>query len=376
ELNEEFDMFLTCYNPYMSQNSVEFDVKTKSYKPIPEFRRPVFYYRNLGASKPKMFGRYGVFYEVIPVNGEEKMKNKFNFRNVASQTEAVNPKDQNEYIDPNLYPVLKFSSSVTKEAILEAYLEDQFHENCRKYLRLCERMLDQNTTVANLDYDYYDNPNDQFRPNVGSLLPLWKLSLKDTPRSPVTSLSWNTYYTDLFAIGFRERRDDKNEDDDDLGLMREKGCVCILSLKGPSYPEKIYHCLCGVTSVAFHPSDPRLVAVGFAGGTLAIYDLMWMGTTPRGLDTKFKKCYHFDLVGDIKWLPDKFPQKFCSVSLDGKIISWLFLLNDLFSEDTITTLRLKDRSIETPPKGMEMKLEPSKTIGENLGLNSTFFFLV
>ncbi|GFX15354.1 uncharacterized protein TNCV_3302831 [Trichonephila clavipes] len=109
----------------MSQNSVEFDLKTKSYKPIPEFRRPVFYYRNFGASKPKILGRYGVFYEVIPANGEEKMKNKFNFRNAASQTEAVNPKDQNEYIDPNLYPVLKFSSSVTKETILEAYLEDQ-----------------------------------------------------------------------------------------------------------------------------------------------------------------------------------------------------------------------------------------------------------
>ncbi|GFX15361.1 dynein intermediate chain 1, axonemal [Trichonephila clavipes] len=205
-------------------------------------------------------------------------------------------------------------------------------------------MLDQNTTVANLDYEYYDNPNDQFRPGVGSLLPLWKLFQKEAPRSLVTCLSWNTHYTDLFAIGFRERRNDKGEDDADvendhhsslepgqqveesrskliisaerissdirsaavleeydLGLMREKGRVCILSLKGPSYPEKIYHCLCGVTSVAFHPSDPRLVAVGFAGGTLAIYDLKWQDATPRGLDTKFNKCYHFDLVGDELW---------------------------------------------------------------------------
>ncbi|GFY58844.1 dynein intermediate chain 1, axonemal [Trichonephila inaurata madagascariensis] len=294
-----------------------FTDETKSYKPIPEFRRPVFYYRNFGASKPKILG---------------------------IRLKQVNPKDQNEYIDPNLYPVLKFSSSVTKEAILEAYLEDQnitdsmgsqtekekveeekgkrngwinfdlpallkrnirrdfqFHENCRKYLRLCERMLDQNTTVANLDYDYYDNPNDQFRPNVGSLLPLWKLSLKEAPRSPVTCLSWNTHYTDLFAIGFRERRHDQDEDDDDLGLMREKGCVCILSLKGPSYPEKIYHCLCGVTSVAFHPSDPRLVAVGFTEGSLAIFDLKWQDAVPRGLDTKFNKCYHFDLVGDVSY---------------------------------------------------------------------------
>ncbi|GFS42137.1 uncharacterized protein NPIL_141761 [Nephila pilipes] len=118
-------MFLTCYNPYMSQNCVEFDLKSQSYKGIPEFRKPIFYYRNVGASKQKLIGRYGVFYEEVPINGDEKMRNKFNFRSAASQTEAVNPKDQNVYIDPNLYPVLKFSSSATKETILEAYLEDQ-----------------------------------------------------------------------------------------------------------------------------------------------------------------------------------------------------------------------------------------------------------
>ncbi|GBN87451.1 hypothetical protein AVEN_253274-1 [Araneus ventricosus] len=68
---------------------------------------------------------YGVFYEEVSLNGEEKMRNKFNFRSVASQTTAVDPKDQNEYCDPNLYPVLKFEGLATKETILKAYEENE-----------------------------------------------------------------------------------------------------------------------------------------------------------------------------------------------------------------------------------------------------------
>ncbi|GFS29749.1 dynein intermediate chain 1, axonemal [Nephila pilipes] len=154
------------------------------------------------------------------------------------------------------------------------------------------------------DYDYYDNPNDEFWPNVGSLLPLWKLYMKEFRRMPVTSLSWSKHYSDLFAIGFRGRGTDKDEDGekdeaDDLGFIREKGCMCVLSLKGPSYPEKIFRCKWGVSSVAFHPNDPNLLAVGFVGGSLAIYDLKRVDPSPRGLDTKFSKCCHLDLVGDV-----------------------------------------------------------------------------
>ncbi|GIY86003.1 dynein intermediate chain 1, axonemal [Caerostris extrusa] len=127
--------------------------------------------------------------------------------------------------------------------------EIEFKENCRKYLKLCERMLDQNSSQANLDFNYYNNPNDEFTPNVGTLLPLWRLSLKDVNKMPVTTLNWNQTYTDLFAVGFRMMRKEGEEEDeqeeDDLGLVREAGCLCVLSLKSPSYPEKILPSLWG-----------------------------------------------------------------------------------------------------------------------------------
>ncbi|KAF8788369.1 Dynein intermediate chain 1 like protein [Argiope bruennichi] len=152
--------------------------------------------------------------------------------------------------------------------------------------------------------------------------------------------------------------------------MREGGCMCVLSLKGPSHPEKIFPCLWGVSSVAFHPSQPHLVAVGFVGGSLAIFDLKREANSPRSHDSKFNKCFHMDLVGEVKWQQEKIPDKFCSVSLDGQIINWLFLLNDLFPADVVTSLRLREWPIEPPPKGLEMNLEPSQKVGENLGLNT------
>ncbi|GBO07257.1 Dynein intermediate chain 1, axonemal, partial [Araneus ventricosus] len=224
-----------------------------------------------------------------------------------------------------------------------------------------------------LDFNYYDNPNDEFTPNVGSLLPLWKLSFKDVHRMPVTSLSWNALYRDLFAVGFRKRceEDDADEEDeDDLGLVRESGCMCVLSLKGPSHPEKIFPCLWGVSSVAFHPSQPHLLAVGFVGGSLAIFDLKRETNSSSG-DSKFDKSFHTDLVGEVRWQQDKIPHKFCSVSLDGQIINWLFLLSDLFPSDVVTSLRMREWPIEPPPKGLEMNLEPSQKAGENLGLNES-----
>ncbi|GIY86000.1 dynein intermediate chain 1, axonemal [Caerostris extrusa] len=49
-------------------------------------------------------------------------------------------------------------------------------------------------------------------------------------------------------------------------------------------------------------------------------------------------------------------------------------LDNLFPVDVVTTLRVRDFPINPPPKGLEMHLEPSAKVGENLGLNNLFFF--
>ena len=61
--------------------------------------------------------------------------------------------------------------------------------------------ISQTHTHTHRDFKYYDDPGDQFRDNVGSMLPLWRFKFDKARKAAITALSWNPLYSDLFAVG-------------------------------------------------------------------------------------------------------------------------------------------------------------------------------
>lgn len=102
----------------------------------------------------------------------------------------------------------------------------------RKYLQkaqVLERMVNQNIfdEIAH-DYRYYEDPSDEFRDDDGTLLPLWKFTYDKCKKMSVTDICLNTHYFDLFAVTFGSF---------DFIKQVSEGCVCLFSIKNPSFPE-------------------------------------------------------------------------------------------------------------------------------------------
>ncbi|KAG8198485.1 hypothetical protein JTE90_017351 [Oedothorax gibbosus] len=393
QLNEEIDIFLTVYNPYISPNCVEFDQKFKHFKAISDHKKPVVYYRKVGSTKRRLEGSYGIVYEEVPITTEKSASNSFDFRSASTETSRVHQRDQNEYTEPTLFPVLKFQGTASKAEILSAYEEHEKKKDADKenekqndrwfkgdlkvllkftarqelgfniknnnYLRLCERILDQNMTEANLDYAFYDSPVDEVKPDSGSLLPLWRLQ----SGLVVRDVAFNPHYPDMLAVGYGEVN---KLDEDDLGKTRERGTIHIYSLKCPTHPEQTIECSEGVSCLSFHPHIKHLLGVAFTRGGAAAVDLRH-GAPPQSKDSKFRTWFHRERVTELEWSSDPVPLKFCTISHDGKVINWELLMDDLFPTGVVAELKLKDSPLEAPPRGLEMNTEPRD--GEDLGLN-------
>lgn len=121
----------------------------------------------------------------------------------------------------------------------------------RKYFQKCqilERMVNQNifdeiahgkccstakssnsfTIVPFTDYRYWEDPSDEFREDDGTLLPLWKFTYDKCKKMSVTDICLNTFYFDLYAVCFGSF---------DFIKQVTEGCVCLFSIKNPSFPE-------------------------------------------------------------------------------------------------------------------------------------------
>lgn len=79
-----------------------------------------------------------------------------------------------------------------------------------------------------IDYRYYEDPSDEFREDDGTLLPLWKFTYDKCKKMSVTDICLNTFYYDLFAVCFGSF---------DFIKQVSEGCVCLFSIKNPSFPE-------------------------------------------------------------------------------------------------------------------------------------------
>ncbi|CAG5055636.1 unnamed protein product [Parnassius apollo] len=107
--------------------------------------------------------------------------------------------------------------------------EEQLAQRIREAWAILERLVNQNIydDIAQ-DYRYWDDPSDEFREGMGSLLPLWKFQFEPMRSHAVCDLQWNPHYQDLFAVAYGSL---------DFTQQQKQGCLCLYSIKNPAYPE-------------------------------------------------------------------------------------------------------------------------------------------
>ncbi|KAM9801442.1 dynein intermediate chain 2, ciliary-like [Neosynchiropus ocellatus] len=196
-----------------------------------------------------------------------------------------------------------------------------------KIAKTIERMLHQNTfdDLAQ-DFKYYEDAADEFRGQEGTLLPLWKFHYNKSKRLAVTALCWNKKYNDLFGVGMGS---------DDFS-KQGNGILIFYTLKNSTFPEYIFPTASSVLCLDIHPQKSYLVAVGLYDGYVAVYNLRKKGTDPVYKSTP-ETGKHTDPVWEVRWQADDMANNptFCSISADGRVVSWTLVKNELAYRDII-----------------------------------------
>ncbi|XP_068809577.1 dynein axonemal intermediate chain 4 isoform X2 [Struthio camelus] len=152
-----------------------------------------------------------------------------------------------------------------------------------------------------------------------SLERLWSYTCDLTNGHSVSSMAWNKLNPDVLAVGYGEFdfKEQKN------------GLVCCWSLKNPMWPERIFQCEHGVTTLDFSIASPNLLAVGMYNGTVAIYNVQSHNNTAL-LDSSESLDKHIGPVWQLKWVEqdrgttgDDKGEILISISADGRITKWL-----------------------------------------------------
>ncbi|XP_037304236.1 dynein, axonemal, intermediate chain 1, paralog 2 [Pungitius pungitius] len=290
---------------------------------------------------------------------EQKAINQFNFSERASQTLNNPPREMSCQTEPP--PRSIFGATVSQWEIYDAYVMElqKLEKNkekqktptlkkdvdksknrtmlmetandditkVRKGAKILERMVHQNTfdDLAQ-DFKYFEDGSDEFRDQEGTLLPLWKFQYDKAKGLSVTALCWNKKYPDLFAVGMGSY---------DLSY-HGRGMLVFYSLKNSAFPEYIYPTDSGVMCLDVHEQHSYLAAVGFKDGCVAVYNLKREGSAPVYKSTA-KTGKHTDPVWQVRWRKNDMDNKhiFCSVSSDGRVVSWALVKNELVFTDII-----------------------------------------
>ncbi|XP_060617128.2 dynein axonemal intermediate chain 1 [Anolis sagrei] len=311
--------------------------------------------------------------------GERKLTNQFNFSERASQTYNNPVRDRACQMEPP--PRATFSDTANQWEIYDAYLEElQKLEKSKekekqrapmtkkedlmrgrkltsldsqsdditkvaKAAKIVERMVNQNTfdDIAQ-DFKYYEDTSDDYRDNMGTLLPLWKFQYDKAKRLAVTALCWNPKYKDLFIVGHGS-----------YDFMKQsRGMLLLYTLKNPSFPEYIFNSESGIMCLDIHVDHPYLIVVGFYDGNVAIYNLKKPVGSQPGYKSSTKSGKHSDPVWQVKWQKDDMDNNlnFFSVSSDGRIVSWTLVKNELVHTDIIKLL-VEGTTLEGP-EGLQL----------------------
>ncbi|KAI1232094.1 WD repeat-containing protein 34, partial [Lamprotornis superbus] len=135
----------------------------------------------------------------------------------------------------------------------------------------------------------------------------------------VTSVSWNATGS-VIACSYGRL------DDGDWSTEKSYVCTWNLDRRGlnPQHPDLVVDVPSSVMCLAFHPSQPSLIAGGLFSGELVVWD------TSRTEDpviwrTGMTDDTHTDPVYQVNWLPDtkhRNHARLLSVATDGKILLW------------------------------------------------------
>ncbi|XP_064372403.1 dynein axonemal intermediate chain 4 isoform X2 [Dromaius novaehollandiae] len=152
-----------------------------------------------------------------------------------------------------------------------------------------------------------------------SLQLLWSYTCDLTNGHSVSSMAWNKLNPDLLAVGYGE-----------FDFKEQKsGLVCCWSLKNPMWPERVFQCEHGVTTLDFSMASPNLLAVGMYNGIVAIYNVQSRNNAAL-LDSSECLDKHIGPVWQLKWVEqdrgttgDDKGEILISISADGRITKWL-----------------------------------------------------
>ncbi|XP_077822004.1 dynein axonemal intermediate chain 1 isoform X4 [Macaca mulatta] len=388
ELKEEFTRILTANNPHAPQNIVRYSFKEGTYKLIGFVNQLAVHYTQVGNLIPKDSdeGRRQHYRDELVAGSQESAK-------VISETENLEEDEEPKELETESgsqtdVPAAGAAEKVTEEELMtpkqpkERKLTNQFNfserasqtfnnplrdRECQmeppprtnfsatanqtddiikvsQAAKIVERMVNQNTydDVAQ-DFKYYEDAADEYRDQVGTLLPLWKFQNDKAKRLSVTALCWNPKYRDLFAVGHGS-----------YDFMKQsRGMLLLYSMKNPSFPEYMFSSDSGIMCLDIHVDHPYLVAVGHYDGNVAIYNLKKPHSQPS-FRSSAKSGKHSDPVWQVKWQKDDMDQNlnFFSVSSDGRIVSWTLVKSELVHVDVIK-LKVEGSTTEVP-EGLQL----------------------
>ncbi|NXD75065.1 WDR34 protein, partial [Halcyon senegalensis] len=135
----------------------------------------------------------------------------------------------------------------------------------------------------------------------------------------VTSVSWNATGS-VVACSYGRL------DGGDWSTEKSYVCTWNLDRRGlnPQRPDLVVDVPSSVMCLAFHPSQPSLIAGGLFSGELVVWDTS-RREDPVTWRTGMTDDTHTDPVYQVKWLPDakhRNHAQLLSVSTDGKILVW------------------------------------------------------
>uniref|UniRef100_A0A803SU33 Dynein axonemal intermediate chain 1 n=1 Tax=Anolis carolinensis TaxID=28377 RepID=A0A803SU33_ANOCA len=297
---------------------------------------------------------------------ERKLTNQFNFSERASQTfnntvrvgvplgwweiydaymEELEKLEKSKEKEKQKAPVTKKEDLIRGRKLTSLESEGDDITKMAKAAKIMERMVNQNIfdDIAQ-DFKYYEDTSDEYRDNMGTLLPLWKFQYEKAKRLAVTALCWNPKYKDLFIVGHGS-----------YDFMKQsRGMLLLYTLKNPSFPEYIFNSESGIMCLDIHVDRPYLIVAGFYDGNVAIYNLKKPVDSQPGYKSSAKSGKHSDPVWQVKWQKNDMDNNlnFFSVSSDGRIVSWTLVKNELVHTDIIKLL-VEGTTLEGP-EGLQL----------------------
>jgi dynein intermediate chain 1 len=397
--NAAIDRVLKSTNPYMTSTPVYFDFKkdARTYKLVPAVDHTAVHFSIDGnairsesdEAKRLRDERERRLEDLKKAEEAERnpdlveagistkiLKNQFNYSERASQT--MNNPLRNRVVITDPPPSITLANTASQWEIYDAYEEERIANEraaaagkkkggkdddksrptrdqrpaesddvstspaYAQALKIMERMVNQNDSHDIIDdYKYWEDQSDAFKDD-GNLLPLWKFHSDKVKKKEVTCISWNTTYTDLFAVGYGSY-------DFVKATSSATGAIQCFTLKNafptasqgqsmPAHPEFFFQLESGVICLDFHPTQSSYLACGLYDGTVCVFDLRQKNSEKKLkpiFASSVKNGKHTDPVWQIRWSASVDQLQFFSISSDGRVTSWTLAKNELQYADVM-----------------------------------------